>query len=226
MPILVRDEDLRRLCAIATQTLGTVELEYECSDLISRDFTDIESALEYDNPPSKHIRGVKISAFRDFNSRFWLKLDSTPSNVFISIEGDEQTVTTLSDAVDDRLASMKPWYSFLARADFVSFGFTIFVTAYLAFLVAAAIGVFGPSSDMPMRSTLRGSATGYLLGFGAVTLILGISAALNRLRSSIFPLAAFAIGHGAEQYRRLELVRWTVVIGGVLSLAIGLLLRQ
>lgn len=222
--LVVAPDDLRRLNNIVKAMLGDVEYEISCSDHIKRDFADLDALLAYDNPPSRRIMAIRLSRLHSFNKSFQLKLDTTPSNVFISINGDEETVSKLSEAVEDRLAAMKPWYSFLVRADFLVFGILLYFAAHLALLVAATTGVFGPAADAPSQSTLRGTATGGLIVIGIIAAILVIGGLLNSLRARLFPLAVFLVGQGDQRHRHLEMIRQSVVIGAAVSLITGFIL--
>jgi hypothetical protein len=223
-PLVVQPHDLSLLNDALLLALREAEFLVECADGIDRDFHDIASLLAYDNPPSKRATGIVVKASRRLSNRFWLKLDSTPNNVFVSIEGDEQTVVALSELVDDRLASMRPWYGPLARTDFVMYGLALMLMASFAILFVGSLGFFTGASTVSSQPSASATSAGYLIVFSVAAGVMGLGSVLNRLRSRLFPLASFVIGHGAERHRRLEMWRQTVVIGSVVSLATGLVL--
>ena len=123
---LLKAEDLRRLATVFATCIGPPQFEVECSDGITRSFDSVEAVANYDNPLSKRIQAIRIRAFSEnIKERVSLAMNGgTHSTFFLSLEGSEEHVRELKEAIDDRAAGMKPWYSWLTRISFMSIGFS------------------------------------------------------------------------------------------------------
>jgi hypothetical protein len=218
-------DDLRRLAISFATCIGPPEFEVECSDGITRSFDSVEAVANYDNPVSKQIQAIRIRAFSE-NMKEQVSLAMTAggphSTFFLSLEGSEEHVRELKEAIDDRVAGMKPWYSWLTRISFMSIGFFGCLAAYVALLLLIAFGMLrGNSPPKSAPQDARSIAIAILVVLGALGVALGGGWLLDRLRNIAFPEATFAIGQGEERFRHQERVRWVVLVGFIVSLAAG-----
>src|SRR5437763_8782902 len=118
-------EDLQRVADSFAVNIGTPRVELQCSDLITRAFETADAATDYDNAPSKRIESVRIIAFSpDTSERAFLTISAGEgSSFFLSLDASEEHVRKLKEAIDDRVAGMKPWYAWLTRINFMTIGF-------------------------------------------------------------------------------------------------------
>jgi len=63
-----------------------------------------------------------------------------------------------------------------------------------------------------------------ILAIVGPTLLFFAGVVVDHFRGRIFPMATFEIGQGSGRHSTLEAVRWTVVIGFLVSIAAGLVL--
>lgn len=221
---VLNGNDLRRLATSFATCIGPPEFEVECSDGITRSFDSVEAVVNYDNPVSKQIQAIRIRAFSgNMKERVSLAMTAgSHSTFFLSLEGSEEHVRELKEAIDDRVAGMRPWYSWLTRISFISIGVFGCLAAYVALLVLTAFGMLrGNSPPKSAPEDARSTATAGLIVLGSFAVAMGGGWLLDRLRNIAFPKATFAIGQGEERFRHQERVRWVVLVGFIVSLAAG-----
>jgi hypothetical protein len=194
--------------------------EISCADGLRRTFDNMDSLLDFENPPRKAIQALIISA-SDMRSevRFRLRLENSfASNVSASIEGDEEAVIDLKDALDNLLSATRPGYYLFARANYYWLVFAVFFIinfGALFWLLWHADSFSIPAPSAPRQivlAFLRGGAVGLIPWFFSIL--------LNRTRDRVFPTGVFLIGQGEIRHRRMDYVR-TVIIAGVLVSILG-----
>ncbi len=220
-PYVLTSDELTKLCRDMKDLTDEVDFEAECGDNIKRQFALLAELLEFENPPKKDIKALWITAAsKDRKTRLLLKLDKdSSSNILISIEGSEGSVIAINDLVEERISSMKPWYNFMARTDFVSILLILLLVLILGIVLAVVFGMVGgvdrPSSPVSIRSTV----TGQVIALALVLAPFILGYILNRIRQAVFPMGVFALGQGAKRHSDKELVRTVVVVGFLVSFA-------
>jgi len=218
--------DLSKLHAAFSEFGDHVRYEVGCRDGLDRHFSDIEDVRNYDNPPPREITSIELKARSsdDLNQTARFELSNTSDeNIWISFEGPEQACLELNTAIDDRLTGMKPWYGRLATTDFINVTFALYGAFLLGFLVAAAIGLIGPSESETPKNGSRSGQTGLILYLSMIVFPALIAFTMNHLRNRSFPVGVFAIGQGVQRHAQKE---WTrrLMVGGIVSLGISLLI--
>ena len=213
---VLSEEDLRAL----SETLGAVgALKYtlDCSDGLSREVRTLEDILRYDNSPERSIVRLTLDA-RTSDLKSWASIsfgNDESTNLRIRLEGPEEVIVPLNRELEARLAAMRPWYAIMTRGDVIllsmAFLFGLFVL-FVAF-VAFGPGRWVSSATRDPRSEARSA----LLGFGVPVVFIGLAWLLHRARNWLFPIGSFVLGSGKARYDVLEKVRWTVVVGFVVS---------
>lgn len=204
--------DLELLCEQLTRWIPKLKFGIESKDKIKREFASLEELLNFEHPPSKDIRVLRITGYSDKVSFFFIRFDKdSVKNIFLSLEGDEEAVMALSEIVENRLVAMKPWYSFLA-------------SPFPWLLLLITPGILFLVWDMVRVLTGRVTAQVAFGGFGNVyTWIIGLTGAivflfLERLKLYIFPMAVFALGQGAKRHKNMETIRTVVVVAFIISI--------
>jgi hypothetical protein len=173
--------------------------------------------MEFDNSPSRSIIRFTASA-RAADSSFNLKLGNEPfTNLQLHLDGSEPLIGDLNRDLEARLAAMRPWYAILTRGDIVLIGL---LSLLAVVLISAALIGFGlllesqaPAPPSDPRRELRSLALAWGIA-GAWGLFAWV---LSVVRARLFPIGAFVLGAGRSRYDVLEKIRWTVVVGFVVS---------
>jgi hypothetical protein len=151
-PYVLDANDLLRLCESLQRVTPKLSFEVSCIDQIKREFTNLNDLLGFENPRKKEILALRIMGFSDdVNSRVWLKFDNDQhSNIYVPLQGDEDSILKASDFIDECLSGIKPWYSLVARADF----FWVLSIGWFAagFGVLLAIAILRPTTFREMFS--------------------------------------------------------------------------
>ncbi len=220
---VLTDQELGKLHRALTEFSDDIEIEIRCADGLNRNVSSVEELVQFENPPNKDIQELVLSSrglnpYRSARLRFMNRDDA---NVWLTMEGPEESVVRLNSSVEDRLASMKPWYAPFAKVNFVVGAFVLIGVAYIGLLVVAATGIL-VTEKTAAPDVLRSTALGNLIALAAIGVPLILGFALNRWRKSLFPIGVFAIGQGQKRHADREWVRSTVVVGFVVSLVAGI----
>lgn len=183
-------------------------------DRISREYPDAKALCGATNPWPKRltlVRFVANSADRDKRAtiRFW---SNSVSPIRITIRGPEAVVERLRDDLLDLIEGTRPWYDRAARL-YPSLFVLILASAVFGFyihlavkLIKAKLGAQPPAVEWTINGVWWGTSA--LLG-----------AMITMVYSWLFPVGCFTIGQAAAKYQTLEMIRWTVVIGFLVSVA-------
>jgi hypothetical protein len=225
VPFVLTGEDLKKLHKALTAFGDSVTYEVKCADHLTREL-DFKKLTEYENPPNKAIRSIKVHARKqnEYDRSATIDIGEGFRSTFdLYLNGPESEVEKLNDAIEDILAGMRPWYWWLTR-------FSFFITLGIVFALMWAVGVL-----MTIVLRCRGHTVSTESGgdsnafvFGVALAACMIAAALDKSKSWIFPRATFAIGQGKRRHETRETVRWVFVgtlgLGIVASLVAGVLL--
>ena len=201
--VVVSAPDLRKLHEAVSAFDSRVKYSAECRDDLTRHYDDVEKLLAFENTPQRAVRALKIQA----GHRTVLALeDSILGSVRISIDGDDEKVEALSTAIDERLTGMRPWFARLAETNVI----VVFSVLAAGILVGGLLVSF-LTGTMPANAVVdaRSQAIAYLLALAYVAL----GGLVYILRARLFPRVVFAIGQGERRHATLEKVRWAVIVG-------------
>jgi len=216
-PYVLTSHDLEKFCARTNGWFFKFDFEVTCKDKLNREFSTLEELLEFENSRAKDIQTLRVFGIsKDTQTHLWLKFDKDlMRNIFISLEGNEDTVDGVNEAIEDSLSMMKPWYAVIARAE------SWLVFSFVLFLVFASISLFGFAAGRWRLSDL-GNAKIIVLLITALIAGMVSDIVLTKLRLLIFPMGVFAIGQGLKRHKDKELIRTGVILAFVVSLASSL----
>lgn len=177
----------------------------------------------FGNPERAAITELRIVA-RDqkLTQRFSVSLSDDPRhNARITIDGDEATAIKLNDLYEDFLDSIRPWYSWVAKADrfLVVLGIWLLImfSGVAITLIKATKVSFGwPNDGIGAKYFLKGFLVGLIPVF--------IGAAMNGLRSGFFPTGTFALGDGENRHGRSEVIRTVLIASFAVSIVSSLVM--
>jgi hypothetical protein len=215
-------EELKKLVNVLTDRVGTVKIRVDCADDIARDFSSVRDLLAYENPKSKQVRCVSLSAQSDdYSKRATIRMSGKRwGGISIDLVAREDVLTRLQTEILDIIAGMRPWYGIVHRVDFVAIAFCALALIWFSVVAIVAFGL--ANAPQPKQVDPTSSARTEIIGYGAIAVLLAFGFTLNRFRDSIFPLAVFKIGQGTARFKHLEQIQWSVVVGFFVSLAAGL----
>ena len=215
---VLSEEDLRALSE-TVGVLGAPKYKLDCSDALSREPQALDDVLRFDNSPERSIVRLTLTACTS-DLKSWASISFGNEefiNLRIQLEGSEEAIVPLNRELESRLAAMRPWYAIMTRGDV--FLLSMAFLFGLVFLLAAVVA-FGPdriaSSPTP---DLRREARSVALGLGTPAVWFGLAWLLHRARNWLFPIGSFVLGSGKARYDVREKIRWTVVVGFVVSVA-------
>lgn len=220
---VLEPEQARKICKLLGDRIGSLTIGAQCADDMVREFTDIKRLLAYENPSNRRILSLVFSSQADdFNKRAQIEFDyNSWHTISVSIHGTEAVVSRLRDDLREIVNGVKPWYWRFARIDFFTLSF--FYIAVGCLIAMIYFENFHDKSeklsDFPIRTQLVVIAVLFVV---STVIVVGSAASiwgLNRLRDRYFPLAVFAIGQEAKRYHTNETIRWTIVVGFLVSLA-------
>jgi hypothetical protein len=222
--------DIEKFLGSVEQYLPRMSISASCADRLNRTFADIEELKKFNNSQRTAITELEIIASDDKRSqRFSMALSNDERhNVRISLDADESIAIHVNDLYQDFLDSVRPWYSWIARADgyFVVLGILLFalfgMLAVILFklsnlftlLNAKSIPFKWPKFEVPGTVFLNSFLFSLLIPFVVVT--------INRFRSKFFPMGTFAFGDGENRHNRDEVIRTVVIVGFAVSVASSL----
>ncbi|MDE0086757.1 MAG: hypothetical protein OXU23_13650 [Candidatus Poribacteria bacterium] len=206
-------DSLKKLVELLQNYVGKVDISTDCADGFSRDFNTIEALIDYENPKSKEIRRIdlsarsddyKTSASIDFNSSIFRR------KISIHFEGCQEIVLKLRDETQIIIEGMRPWYNVVSRISNSEYAVVILV--FSIYLVARLTNLWLSISDYEVE----------LLDVIIIPLLFIILLIALFFGKRLFPSAVFTIGQGKSRFRTLEKVQWSVVIAFIVSFAAGL----
>ena len=191
--------------------LPRIKIKAACSDSLNREFDSFSELFAFRNPERAQITELSIIARNEsFADRFSLTLDSDSyKNVGVSVDAEEDIGIFLNDLSDDFVASLRPWYSWIARIewDYVLFLFGCFL------LISSMWRAKSLSFEFPQ-------SIGWLplsLGVGLGLVPLAATMVLKRMSRRFFPRAAFSIGDGEQRHMSKEITRTVLIAGFLIS---------
>ncbi|EGR0468965.1 hypothetical protein FG064_18465 [Vibrio cholerae] len=215
---VLHENDLRKLWQKLEAYGCSVTATVKFSDKVERKVSNIENLLGFENSKKRSIQSIKFQS-RSEDGHNWTSIEFDSSiyrTITVSSSGDDELVTKVSDELTEFTSGIKPWYSSVSRLDVF---WLIFVPFVLVFMFA---DMMHASSSEDVALTFRQSAT----AIGVIAaILLGLYLShkiLGTWKNYLFPIASFAIGQGAKRYKNQDQLRFTVVIGFIVSIAASL----
>lgn len=208
--------DIEKLIRAVGELLPVISISAACADRLDRAFEDIEELKKFSNSKRTAIVELSFVARDEARSqRFSISFNTDERrNVRVSLEADEATATKVNDLYEDSLDSVRPWYSWIARADWylVVLGIWMLIqigSIGILMLKATSISFTWPKDGVPSRELLKS----FLVGLSP--LFIGI--AMNRVRNKFFPTGTFAFGDGENRHSHNEVIRTVLIVGFAVS---------
>ena len=218
---VVEPDELKKLVELLQKHIGEVSISADCIDKIQREFTTIKDLIDYENPKSKRICRIYLSARESFKKSATIAFRDSSSfseGVSLSITAREDVVLRLKDKVLDVISGMFPWYSPIGRIKLMSpIGFTLYLLGAFLFFVLILFLSFKLKliPNLNEESQINSEVASLIL-----LPSIGGSLFLGRLLKWLFPSAVFTIGQGKSRFETLKWVQ-RVVIPVMVSLVIG-----
>lgn len=205
---------LEQLHSAVSARLPRVFISTKCSDKLDREFASLQELKDFGNPSRAAIQELKITG-RDSDRDQWFSIslsNERTSNVRISLDANEEDAIPLNDLATDSVESLRPWYSWVARADWYWLvlggwlGTQLALIALKLLLAGDKVITFSGGGPTTAREILKS----VLIGFAP----LAAGLVLNAVRDKFFPVGTFAIGQGELRHTSTEVTR-TVLIAGL-----------
>lgn len=212
--IIIDADSISRLWGHVEGFAKEASATVSCADGIERKFQSLEDLLHYENSIRAAVRTIEILGITRERSITVTIGRSHGARASLSIRGEEQDVTAVRARVLDSFTGMRAWYSPIATLDLWIVWFSIF----MAFMLVIKLMLPGEAPSRPERTFSEAvQALGKLVLYLApvFAVIFGVS----RLKARYFPMVSMCIGQGARRHSTDEQVRWTVVVGLLVSLA-------
>ena len=159
--------DIERLIATISELLPVISISAACADRLDRAFENIDELKRFNNSKRAAITELSIIARDESRSqRFSISLNNDEQrNARISLEAEEAVAIKINDAYEDFLDSVRPWYSWIARADWYLVVFGIWMLIQLAsigilMLKATSISFTWPKDGIPAKELLKSFLSG------------------------------------------------------------------
>ena len=216
---IVGPDELKKLIELLQKRIGEVTIRVDCIDKIERKFSTVKELIDYENPKSKRIRRIHLSARSDnysksativFRGSFFM-------GVSINVNGREDVVSRLKEDILDIVTGMRPWYDIVYNSKVsitISFIFGMISMLWILSALGYKIGEIG------LINFLRDVMPIQLIA--SIMFVVVWWFLLKKPYGYLFPQASFLIGQGKSRFKTLEKVRWGVVIAFFVSFAAGL----
>jgi hypothetical protein len=216
-PFILTADELKKLCDSVEESAKIKSLVAECADKLDRDFLSLTELLEYENPPNKAIKSLRIYA-SSTDVTVWIRFYTDIShNVSFSVDGSEEKVIPIIESLEERLSAMRPWYSIVALPDYRG----LILEGICALILALAI----QRVALLKLGLWDTKISSYFSLFLFTIVILFFASLINilvtRLRKNYFPSGVFAIGQGFLRHQNKETIRTVIIFGFVLEIIGG-----
>ena len=220
--VLTSDE-LRKLVGALREGFPKITFVAQCADTMDRKFDNVDEVLAYENAPRKAIKRLRIRAYgASIEHVCIIRLDNNEfRNISLSIIAPEKVIEDVSESLEERIASMTPWYKWVAAPSAWMWLTAGPVLLYFTIIPLSKMWMQGKLA-IPDFSTL--SAPGYFL----IALIAFVAALVvaerlfEKFRRILFPMGVFAIGQGERRHENLDKNRIAVALAFVVSVAAGI----
>jgi hypothetical protein len=202
---------LEAFAAKVSARLPRLTIKAKCLDGLNREFGSLGELFDFRNPERAQISELLLVARSEsFGDRFSITLDSDEyKNVHISVDAEEEVGIYLNELSNDFVASLRPWYAWIARVDVD----IVLLVLWLAFVISNLWKAKSLSFELPRSIDLVPLAVGTALGLIPLTAAIF----LKRLVRRFFPKAVFAIGDGEQRHSGRETTRTVLILGFMVS---------
>ncbi|NUP10743.1 MAG: hypothetical protein HOW73_32260 [Polyangiaceae bacterium] len=169
-----------------------------CDDGLKFVVSDPDSVVEHSNLGGKEIRELEMKVLPEDEGIRFSSSDYLPP-ILIVASGQDRRVLALRDALLEVVAATKPWFNLLAR---VSIFYILVGLGWLLVVFAQTL----PKSSKPTTPAVMLASLALLAGVDGI-----FGFGVSWLHRKFFPIATFAIGHGAQRHEVAEKVRWVLV---------------
>ena len=132
---VVGASELKKLYGILQDRIGEVYILAHCADNLYREFETVKDLIAYENPKSKEIRHIRLSArSNDYSKSATIDFfGSSWRGISIDCTGCQDDVSKFKEDTLDVIAGMRAWYDVMHRIYFVYaiFGLFFIVSFYL-----------------------------------------------------------------------------------------------
>jgi hypothetical protein len=237
LPFVLREEDLCRLHEALVKFAGSAVYTLVFANGLSRP-CDLAGVKACEDDREHTIRSLQVSSPASAERFATLTFRDDDCDSFeIHCSGPEADVLSLSDAIDETLAKIRPWYGSVAKNSLWQLGtilaMAVLVLVTLALLATSILIRIGVLST-PRELAVNDLAITANLIMGLAVLYAFILAMAEWFRIRLFPVGTLAFGYGRKCYLRMERWRRAValsllagILGGfaVLCVKIGVLMR-
>jgi hypothetical protein len=217
---------LKKLHSSIAERFPKVIITAKCVDKLDREFASLKELDDFNNPARAAIIELKIAG-KDFerDQRFSIVLSNERrSNVWVLLDAEEEDAIVLNNLATDTIESLRPWYAWIARADWYWLVFVVWLGTQLALMVFK----LALAGDKIITFTFLGSSTTtgkeVLQSFLITFIQLAFGLLLNSVRDRFFPIGFFAIGQGELRHSSAEVIRTVLIAGFVVSIVSSVLL--
>ncbi len=124
---VVGTDELKKLVELLQKRIGEVSISADCIDNIQREFTTVKDLMNYENPESKRVCRIYLSAHNGFEKSATIAFRDSYSpfsgGISVSIAAREDVVLRLKDKILNIIAGTRPWYNILVCFDSVNYLF-------------------------------------------------------------------------------------------------------
>ena len=131
------EEELRKLHQALLEFGPSPRITVKCSDKLERELKELEDLLEFENSPSKEIQSLSfVGKTENYDRSVRIDFENKKgSSIYLNIEGPEDALLICSSSIQYRLASIRPWYAFLAKRDYVNVIFALLGMLWLGLML-------------------------------------------------------------------------------------------
>ena len=227
---VISDSELNKIYETLKNRIGEVHISADCADNIDRKFESLDELIAYENPKSKEICSLYLTASSDdysqsasinFSSFHW-------RGISIKCTGSEEHVSKCKEDILDIVAGMRLWYNSMHSEYIAPVIYSTFALLFLGWCLSFIWYLFlkfewgSVSNPNPTTVETVGVLNSIMYAFQLVFCILSIS--YKKLRDYAFPPTLFAIGQGTSRFKHKEKIQWCVIIGFIISLAAGFII--
>ena len=179
---------------------------------MSVEYSSVDEVAQFPNSTERQMSSLSANTPWGKSPSVSMKFkNSTYYPVEYEVRGPERDVFHISSGLEEFISTIRQWYSRIALLDYVMVIFGAisatwaFGVMYVAFYLIR--GGHRQTTSPPSRGNSDISIFVYAIFISAVVL----GGLLNVLRGWLYPVATFALGHGAERYR--SVVFWRRLVG-------------
>ena len=220
---IVGPTELTKLNELLQNHFDRVKIYTDCADDFSRPFATVDDLINYENPKSKEIYGIRFMAeSSDYSKSATIFLASvSKGGMSIELVEEEEVASRLGAQILDILTGMRSWYNIFVRIDFTNLSF--YMSLSCLWILSLVLSVSGRLKFEEEKSFAMITPLFVPYGFWFVCIaVLFLNG--NEIRDVFFPPAVFKIGQGKSRFEDKEWIRRGVAIGLPVSLVAGLII--